>query len=446
MPPSMPYGLPRRQLLGTILPTVLAAPALGQTSHAQTVNFLSWSSNDSVQAALREQIASFTLASGLRVAQQQFPWGTYRTALLSRMVNDGPADVIWLSDAWLPEFVEAGWVRPINDIQALTRFAPETRGVCLRSMSYRSEQYGLGYYTDNMAFLYNKKLLERAGFAEPPTSWNEVVQQAQVMRQRGLVAHPLGLPLAPDPWLIEIISTLVFSFGGGFIGPAGDPVMAERPETRAALQFLHHISHHEGIVAHSAATASENEVTDAFGQGLHAFAVLPTYRLRMLNNRAMFAEAGNFRVALMPNGGDAQEHQTCGWVRMYALTAGAAGNLQRLRNAVAFMEAFGGKDHTGQFAMAKRLLFRAGLPFCPTTLYQDPQVIDYVTEWTRGGNMVLRAQVDTVRNKDTISPWFGNWQSLTNPLWQGVCLGTLSAETALQLAAEIWSGLQRARN
>lgn len=439
-------SLPRRGLLGTGLSMALAAPALGQSADPQTVNFIGWASTQPTQTAIREQITSFMSATGLRVSHQHFPWSTYRTALLSRMLSDGPADVVMLSDAWLPEFAESGWVRPISDVTALTRFGPETRTACLQGMSHRGEQYGLSYYSDNMAFLYNARLLERAGFTDPPKSWNEMLQQGRVMRRRGLVASPLGLPLAMDPWLIEIISTLVFSFGGDFVNTAGEAVMAEDPKTRAALEFLVQALVHERMISPEAAYASEDDVLEAFGEGQHAFAILPTYRMRFLNNPARFAQAGNFGVALMPNGGDALRHETCGWVRMYALTSGAAANLQRLRNAVSFMEAFGGRDHTGEYAMAKRLLFGAGLPYCSTPLHQDPEVINYVTQWSRGNNMVLRQQIDAVRNKDTISPWFGHWQALTNPLWQAICLGGLTPQVGLRMAAEAWSGLKRVRN
>ena len=223
--------------------------------------------------------------------------------------------------------------------------------------------------------------------------------------------------------------------------------MAERPQTRAALEFLSRAVRQEGVVSPEAVRTSESDLMQSFGQGQHAFAMLPSYRLPSLNNPTAFDQAGNIRVALMPNGGDALRHEACGWVRMYALTSAAAGNLQRLRNAVAFLGAFGGRDHTGEYAMAKRMFVGAGLPFCALPLYADPQVNEFMAGWSgHGGNMILRNQMDRVRNKDTISPWFGNWQSLTDPLWQSVCLGTLSPATAVQMAAEAWSRLQRARN
>lgn len=448
--PPLPRLIPlaRRGLLGAGL--ALATPALApaaraQSADPQTVSFLSWTSTEPIQAALRAQIASFMTASGLRVAHQHFAWSGYRTALLSRLLGEGPADVVWLSDAWLPEFAEAGWVRPIADVAALMRFTPELRQGCVQGMSHRGEQYGLPYYTDHMSFLYNARLLERAGFAEPPATWDDMLRQAEVMRRRGVSSAPLGLPLAADPWLIEVISTLVFSFGGAFVA-AGEPVMAERPQTRAALEFLAHLLLRERILAPDAVSMSENDVFEDFGQGQHAFAILPTYRLRFLNDPVRFAEAGNFRPALMPNGGEAVRHETCGWVRMYALTAAAAGNLQRLRNASAFMAAFGGRDHTGDYTMAKRMLFAGGLPFCALPLHEDARVNDYVSRWSMGGRMVMRDQMDSVRMKDTISPWFGNWQALTDPLWRGICQGTLTPAAGLTLAAEAWSGLRRTRN
>ncbi|MEI6162060.1 MAG: extracellular solute-binding protein, partial [Roseococcus sp.] len=358
----------RRALLGTALAAPLGSPALSQPSTAATVNFVGWTGTEAIQAAVRDQIARFTLASGLRVAHQQFPWTNYRMSLLARLISQGPADVVWLSDAWLPEFVESNWISPIGDIAALTRFNPDSQASCVEADSYRGRQYGLPYYRDCMAFFYNARMLDEAGISEPPRSWAELVQQAQLIKARGLSAAPLGIPLAADPWLIEVISTLVFSFGGQFVNAARRPVMAEQPQTRMALSFLADAILRERIMLPDAVQHSEAELMQDFGDGQHAFAILPSYRMRYLNDPSRFARARSFRLALMPNGGDAQGHATCGWVRLYAMTGGAAANPQRRANAISFMESFGGRDDSGNYAMAKRLLLGAGLNGCQIPL------------------------------------------------------------------------------
>jgi hypothetical protein len=41
-----------------------------------------------------------------------------------------------------------------------------------------------------------------------------------------------------------------------------------------------------------------------------------------------------------------------------------------------------------------------GLPFCPTPPCQDQQVIDYVTQWSQGGNMVPLGEADVAVTYD----------------------------------------------
>ncbi|MEI6162200.1 MAG: hypothetical protein WCP77_20380, partial [Roseococcus sp.] len=99
-------------------------------------------------------------------------------------------------------------------------------------------------------------------------------------------------------------------------------------------------------------------------------------------------------------------------------------------------------DDTGSYVMAKRLLLGAGLNGCQIPLYQDPEVIRYVEEWSQGSHAILGAQMAAIRNKDTIAPWFANWQAQTDHLWQAIGLGRLSPEVALDMAAQAWLRLQ----
>src|SRR5262245_44992296 len=176
---------------------------------------------------VKSHATAFEKATGIKVTYENLPWPQYRTSVVTRLVGNADLDVLWVSDAWLPEFAEALWLAPINDEAALMKYNAEAAGYCTQSMTYKGLQYGLAYYGDHMSFLYNAELLQKAGISAPPTSWDEVVQQSQKIKQAGGPEFPLLLSLATDTWLIEFISTLVFSHGGRFVDEKGDATMAD---------------------------------------------------------------------------------------------------------------------------------------------------------------------------------------------------------------------------
>ncbi len=439
--------LARRDVLGATAALGGAAlagrRAAAQAAAGGTVNFIGWSA---AVDQVRAQITAFERATGIRVNYENFPWAQFRTALVTRLVGNAPIDVSWISDAWLPEFAEAGWLADIDDIPELMKYNAEAADYCTQSMRYRGKQYGLAYYGDHMSFMANTELMQRAGIAQPPATWEEVVQASLRMKQQGVVEYPLLLSLAADTWLIEFVSALVFCHGGRFVDDRGEAVMAdaERGAVRAA-RFLRDAIQTHRIVSPGAVETAEINGLRAFGSGAHAFAIVPTYRIRALNDPSQSQAHGKIRLAMMPKGGPSGTNETCGWIRFYGMTPGAKGDRAQRARAVRFIEFFGGRDTSGNYSMQKLLLTDLGLPFCTTPLAQDPEVQGFWTRWAgEGGGAVIAAQAAQARKKDVISPWFGEWVETANQAWQSVCLGRAEPEAAMRAAAAKWTELRRA--
>ncbi len=413
----------------------------GQAQAGGAVNFIGWSA---AVDQVRAHITAFERSTGLRVNYENFPWAQFRTALVTRLVANAPIDISWVSDAWLPEFAEAGWLAAMNDVPGLMRYNAEAAEYCTQSMTYRGRQYGLSYYGDHMSFMYNTEMLSRAGIAAPPTTWDEVVAQSLRMKQQGIAEFPLLLSLAADSWLIEFVSALTFSFGGRFVDEQGAPVMADanRGAVRAA-RFLRDAIHTHRVLSPGAVETGEINGLRAFGSGAHAFAIVPTYRIRALNDPAQATAAGKIRLALMPKGGPNGTNETCGWIRFYGMTPGAMADRARRERAVRFMEFFGGRDTAGNYSMQKLLLTDVGLPACTIPLAQDPDVVSFWERWA-GGGAIIAEQSALARKKDVISPWFGEWVETSNQAWQTVCLGRAEPEAAMRTAATKWTELRRA--
>jgi multiple sugar transport system substrate-binding protein len=440
--PSAP--LSRRALLGTALSAGAASMIGARASRAQApgvVNFTTWSA---AVDQVKSHISAFEEATKIKVNYENLPWAQYHGAVATRLVGNAPMDVLWVSDAWLPEFAAAPWIAPIDDIPELMKYDAEAAAYCTQSMVYNGRQYGLTYYGDHMSFVFNTDIMQRAGIDKPPATWDEVVEASLKIKQKGIVEYPMLIALAIDTWLIEFMSAMVFAHGGRFIDPAGAPVMAE--PGRGAVEtaaWIRDAIHKHKIISPGAIETADINALKAFGAGQHAFYIVPTYRLRALNDPSQAAAAGKVRPALMPRGLRATASATCGWIRFYGITAGAKADPARRATAVKFIEFFGGKDSTGTYRFQKLLLTDLGLPFCTLPLAADPDVKAFWDKWA-GGDDVIAQQAASAIKKDVITRWFSEWNETSNAAWQSVFLDRATPEAATRAMADKWLELSKA--
>lgn len=433
-------ALRRRHLLTGAAALVLGGAPPARAQARPTISFLSWSA---ALEPLKIHIEGFTAATGLGVFHQHLPWATYRAGVLNRLAAGSQPDVLWVADTHLAEFAAANAIAPIDDIPELTRFNAEALPFCTQTMTLEGRQYGLGYYTDHMAFIYNQNLLARAGIARPPETWDQLVQQAKAMQQQGVCKDPLALPLAADPWLIEIIVAVLASFGGmrpvarDLDGP-GD---SDRP-MRNALTFLRDAMRHHGIMPANALDMTEADLFADFAEGDHAFTLLPSYRLMQLNDPRVSTAAGAFRVALMPNGADATGHFSQGWLRFYGMSAAAKADPARRAMATRFMAAFGGRDWTNTYRVQKAMLLDLGLPSCALPLAEDPAVRRFHARDAESA-LMLEQQRHRLRAKSIWAPWYGQWQVAMNEVWRETIAGRMEAADGVEISRVTWQGLQR---
>src|ERR1700722_21000562 len=154
------------------------APALA----AEPINFATWSA---AVYTVQSHIAAFEAKTGIKVAYTNSPYAQYRDTMITKFVGKAPIDTLWVSDSWLPEWAEAGWIAPVDQYKSLTDNS-DVDQFCVDSMTYKGKQYGNTYYNDYMTFIYNAEMLGKAGIKTPPETWAEVVDQAKTIKDKGL--------------------------------------------------------------------------------------------------------------------------------------------------------------------------------------------------------------------------------------------------------------------
>jgi len=427
----------RRSFLTTFA-AGLAATALGPAGRARAaepVHFATWSA---AVDTVKSHIAAFEAKTGLKVEYANSPWAQYRESMITKFVGKAPVDMLWVSDNWLPEWAEAGWLAPIDKYKALTTYNGDIDDFSNASMMHKGKQYGLTYYTDYMAFLYNAELLEKAGIKAPPTTWAEVTDQARIIKDKNLAQFPLMIAMAQESWLIEFISALVFSNGGALTDDKGQAAMQAGGAVRA-LKWLVDVVHKDKILSPSCVETGELAGLKSFSAGQHAFALIPKYRLRSLNDKAQSQVAGKAKLALMPKGENGS-HATVGWMRFYGMTPRAEADAARAEATVKLMEWFGGKAD-GEYRFQKLLFKDLGLGFGVKPLFQDPEVRAGYSTWA--DTDLIGQQQSIARKKDVITTWFGEWNDVNGTAWQQAILRKVTPEQALKTSADKWNALKK---
>lgn len=429
----------RRALLKSSAAGLAAATVLGRTGAvraAEPINFATWSAGvDTVKS----HITAFEAKTGIKVAYTNSPWAQYREAMITKFIGKAPVDTLWVSDSWLPEWADAGWLAPVDQYKSLTDNS-DVDQFCVDSMTYKGKQYGNTYYSDYMAFLYNADMLDKAGIKAPPTSWAEVVDQSRNIKDKGLAQWPVLISMAQESWLIEFMTAMVYSNGGRFVDDKGSAAMQDPAGGAApALRWLVDAVQKHKIVSPSCVETGELAVLKSFSSGEHAFTLIPKYRLRTLNDPAQSKIAGNAKIALMPMG-EKGSHATVGWMRFYGMTPRAQADATLAADTVKLMEWFGGKAD-GEYKFQKMLFKDVGSGFGVKSLFNDPEIRAGYAAY--GDVDLIRQQQSLAKKKDVVTPWFGEWNDANGSAWQQAIMGKVTVEQALSSSAAKWNELKK---
>lgn len=433
-------GASRREFLKAMgLAGVAGSSLLGLDAMAQTagLNLHTWSAGVDV---VKSHLTAFEAKTGIKVNYSNSPWAQYRDSMVTKFVGKAPLDVMWVSDSWLPEWADAGWLAPINGYPELMKYNQDTDDFCNQSMQYQGKQYGLTYYSDYMAFFYDAEKLKKAGIKEPPKTWEEVVQQSLQLKKAGVCEYPLMLSMARESWLIEFLTAMVFSNGGRFVDDKGAALMQD-PQRGAhkALQWIVDAVNKHKIVSPACVETGELNGLKSFTSGNHAFAMLARYRVRTLNDPKQSAIAGNVKQALMP-AGPGGSNATVGWMRFFGMTPQAAADKQRAANAVKLIEWFGGKAD-GNYQFQKMMFMDIGSGFGVKELFRDPEVKAAYAKYSDIG--IYEKQQQFARKKDVISRWFAEWDEVNGTAWQSAILGKSSVADALNKSMVAWNDMRK---
>ena len=384
---------------------------------------------------VRENLGRFTSQSGLSATFNPFPSNEYHTKMVASFTSGTNFDVVYVRDSFLAEWASAGWIVPITGLPGVDDYMADLPQGIIEQMTFEGEVYGLPYYSGNSVFVYNQRLLKKAGINSPPKTWDELTKQASTLKQKGVVKNPIVIGLAANENSIlrnlEIISA---GFGGKFFNDKLEPVFHQKNSgVKKALAWIADgIS--KGVINRASISQGDGEIDKFMRSGTAAFTIVTDYEMKVLNDPKKSDEAGNIKNALVPGSADAVSG-TIGYVRLYSITSEA--DKAKAWKLVQFL---GGKDATGAYYVPKRWALEFGLGFSPAPLYKDAAVRNSISGWINPDILQEQAKYGINRAYRFV-PYFSDWESEAWSEFQEIINGA-DMDSSLDKLAKNWNELK----
>ncbi|HZJ49667.1 MAG TPA: extracellular solute-binding protein [Actinomycetota bacterium] len=94
----------------------------------------------------------------------------------------GDIDVIGGDVIWPGQFAANGWIADLSDQVPDSERSKFLDGP-IQSNTYEGKRYGVPWFTDAGMLYYRVDLLDKAGFSEPPTTYDELIEMATKIQQ-----------------------------------------------------------------------------------------------------------------------------------------------------------------------------------------------------------------------------------------------------------------------
>jgi multiple sugar transport system substrate-binding protein len=233
---------------------------------------------------------------GIRVNVQHVPWSAAHEKLLTAFAGDSTPDLCQLGNTWIPELVALNALAPLDRYVAGSPVvvADDYFAGIWDTNRVGGTVYGVPWYVDTRLLFYRRDLLNRAGFAEPPRSWDEWRRMLAAVVRAGTDGHAILLPLNE----FEPLLALALQQEDTLLREDGRWGNFESAGFRRALTFYLEMFQ-RGWAPLVASTAISNVWTD-FGRGRFAFYVSGPWNIGELQRRLPADQQHTWTTAPLP--------------------------------------------------------------------------------------------------------------------------------------------------
>ncbi len=365
-----------------------------------------------------------------------YPSNQYHDKLVTSFVAGSEFDVVYVRDSYLAEWASAGWIVPIDSFPRIEDIKKDISKGALDQMSYKGELYGLPYYAGRRIMAYNESHLKQAGFSTPPKTWDELIEQAEAIKAKGITEYPIILDLNKSDNILESFELMTFGHGGRLFDDNNDPLFDGADDgLKVSLELVK--QYIGDLIDPASLVSTDHETVRALSAGTRTFTFVSDYNVKTMNDPASSTVPGQIKMALVPGNGTLKSGST-GLIRFYSITS----DCKDKDSAYELVKFLGYKDKNGDFYVAKKWALDFGLGFVQIPLFSDTDIQAEIATW--GDPSIMQEQDEYVVPRFyRFTPWFQEWQTAAWEDLQKAVMGDESIDSILAGMADSAAELKK---
>jgi multiple sugar transport system substrate-binding protein len=234
----------------------------------------------------------------IKVVMEYVGYDYVHDKIVTGMAAKPPAyDAAMIDVIWPDEFIKSGYLLDVTN-----RVTPEMKSgifpAAWNGVTRNGKVYGMPWLMDVKYFMYNNDMLTQAGFTAPPATWEELLTQAQAIKDQGLVEFPIIWSWNQKEGVVCDFTVLLFGNGGAFLDANGKPAFNNEKGVQVLTWMKQTID--DGLTNPSSISADEMAVEADFLAGKSAFAVNWLFQYADSNDATKSQIVGKVAFAPLP--------------------------------------------------------------------------------------------------------------------------------------------------
>jgi multiple sugar transport system substrate-binding protein len=234
----------------------------------------------------------------IKIVMEYVGYDAIHDKITTGMAAKPPAyDASMIDVIWPDEFIKAGYLLDVT-----SRITPDMKSGIFPSawngVTRNGKVYGMPWLMDTKYFMYNQDILTQAGFSAAPKTWEELIDQAKVIKSKGLAEFPIIWSWNQKEGVVCDFTVLLYGNGGSFLDASGKPAFNNEKGVQVLTWMKQTID--DGLTNPSSISSDENAVRDNFVAGSSAYAVNWLNQYADSNNASISKIVSKAAFAPMP--------------------------------------------------------------------------------------------------------------------------------------------------